>query len=109
MKRLTITIERAAGLVIPATCFDFELPVLEAIHGDEAITVESDEDVDDLAAGDAYNLLTSRYGREPVKSVYRDTAALARVTGLTGAGEGGKDAQASIKVREPAKKAATKK
>lgn len=113
MKLLNVNIERGAGLTIPALVYDFEYPVLEAIHGDENLSVTADADADeDITADKAFVMLTARYDAEIVKSVYKTARDLARVTGLSGgAGTHEKDVQASVKVREPvkpAKKAASK-
>jgi hypothetical protein len=82
VKQLAVSIERSANYAIPATVYDFEYPVLQAIHGDEAVKIDSEREVSDLSAYDAYGLLVTRYGDAATKAVFKTEADLGRLMGL---------------------------
>lgn len=114
-------IDRDATVKLPVTVFEYELPVLEAIHGEESVSVHSSKEVripDGFNAAEAYNALLRKYPQhhDAVRSVYPRAATLARSAGLSyaqGDDEAAKGEQASIITRdgeqEPTDEAAGKK
>lgn len=113
--QLVVLISRDSTVTIPVTCFEYELPVLEEIHGEENVTIDSQEDVevDAFNAAEAYQQLQAKYPQhlEAIRIVYRSPKALAKETGL--AYEDGDDnkvrKQSATVVHHDKKPAATKK
>lgn len=101
-------IDRDATVRLPVTVFEYELPVLEAIHGEENVSVHSSREVripDGFNAAEAYNALLRKYPQhhDAVKSVYPRAASLARNSGLSYAAadeQAAKGEQASIITRD---------
>jgi hypothetical protein len=82
---LTVLIDRDATVRIPTTVYEYELPVLEEIHGEQSVSVVDSRDVSvDITAADAYAQLMRKYPQhtEAVKVIYRNPKALARESGL---------------------------
>lgn len=108
MKQLTVLISAAAGLEIPSTVFDFELPVLEAAHTEENVKILSEETYDGeaMTAGEAYGFLKNKYEEAIVDQAYRSSRDLAKQSGLKSGDldEDKREVHASVKVRQPAKK-----
>lgn len=110
-------IDRDATVKLPVTVFEYELPVLEAIHGEESVSVHSSKEVripDGFNAAEAYNALLRKYPQhhDTVKSVYPRAATLARSAGLSyaqGDDEAAKGEQASIITRDEPDEEAGKK
>lgn len=89
LKQVLATVDISATLKPAVTVFEYELPVLDAIHGSEnetVLTIVSSKDVDvgDLNAAEAFNTLLRKYPayQDVVRSVYRNAKVLARETGL---------------------------
>lgn len=87
LNQLVVIIDRGADLKLPTTVFEYELPVLERIYGEDAISVDSEEEVDVPAftANEAYEVLRSKYGPrhlEDVQAVYPRPSALGKASGL---------------------------
>src|SRR5690625_400592 len=79
-------IDRDATTKMPVTVFEWELPVLEEIHGIGSIAeIEADEVDVSLTASEAFNAMMSKYSQHQnaVKLIYRGGArALAKASGL---------------------------
>lgn len=84
--QLIVLIDRDAGTKLPATIFDYELPVLQEIYGEEQIfEVEEDiVEVDYFTANDAYDALRRKYSQhmDAVLRAYPRVQALAKSSGL---------------------------
>lgn len=85
MNRVNALIDVSASTVLSCSVNDFELPVLEEIHG-QTVSVASEEKAEAMGAEEAYSLLTRRYG-DVTREVYRDARDLANKTGLKLTGE----------------------
>lgn len=82
MNYVTALIDRSAHCVLSVQCYDFELPVLEAVHGIAPRVVKSKK-AEPLSAEEAFERLERRYtNKAAIRSVYRSTSDLARITGL---------------------------
>jgi hypothetical protein len=78
-------INREAGVSIPFDVPDYELPVLEELHGAASIVVHSETDDDvDFNAAEAHASLMKKYNQhtDVVRGVFRDARSLARESGL---------------------------
>jgi hypothetical protein len=79
MERIHVKIQRGVGFKVPRDVYDFEVPVLQAIHGPSNVEVGKRTPVakkDELSSGDAWNYLKSKYdtkeGEASVQSVFFD-------------------------------------
>lgn len=85
---LVVLVQGAAGVTTPTTVYEYELPVLEAIHGEENVFVHSEKDVDvpaGLTASQAHAQMLSKYPpklHDDVKRVYPTARSLSRASGL---------------------------
>jgi hypothetical protein len=84
--QLIVLIDRDAGTKLPATIFDYELPVLQEIYGEEQIA-EIEEDlveVDAFTANDAFDALRRKYAQhmDAVLRAYPRVQNLAKSSGL---------------------------
>lgn len=84
---LTVLINRDPTVTIPVQFFEYELPVIEEIHGELSVSVASSKDVTvpAFSAADAYAQLLRKYAQHPeaVKAIYRNPKALAKESGLS--------------------------
>jgi pyruvate/2-oxoglutarate dehydrogenase complex dihydrolipoamide acyltransferase (E2) component len=84
--QLIVLIDRDAGTKLPATIFDYELPVLQEIYGEEQIAeVEEDlVEVDAFTANDAFDALRRKYAQhmDAVLRAYPRVQNLAKSSGL---------------------------
>lgn len=84
--QLIVLIDRDAGTKLPATIFDYELPVLQEIYGEEQIfEVEEDlVEVDFFSANDAFDALRRKYAQhmDAVLRAYPRVQNLAKSSGL---------------------------
>jgi len=108
VKKINVTIGLGNGAnKITKDVYDFEVPVLATLHGAENIAENSEEDVPDMDAQEAYTLLVGRYGSKASEPAllenYRDLGQFIRVTGLKSANDDGEE------IAAPAKKTAKKK
>lgn len=116
LTQLVVIIDRDASTKLPATIFDYELPILQKIYGEDEIAEYSEEDVEvtAMSANEAHEALRRKYAQhiDDVLSVYPRPAALAKASGLEVIDEGnrGKLAQstATDHKKEAAKKTAAK-
>jgi hypothetical protein len=89
IKRCLVEINTAPSVTIPDTVYEYEVAVLEELHGEQSVTVVSDKDVplpDNFDAVDAYTQLERKYktpkGADAIRFVYRNVQALAKASGL---------------------------
>lgn len=100
-----VIIDRDATVKIPVSVPEYEVPILEAIHGEANIFVQPDSDheveVDELTAAEAWNTLQSKYSQNAgaVKEVFRSVKNFAKESGLpykTGDEEAAKAQQSQV-------------
>jgi hypothetical protein len=102
LTQLVVIIDRDASTKLPATIFDYELPILQRIYGEDQVAEESEEDVEvaSMTANEAHEALRRKYAQhiDDVIAVYPRPAALAKVSGLDVVDEGnrGKLAQSTV-------------
>lgn len=89
IERCVVLVNRDASSTIPCTVFDYEIPVLKAIHGGSAIVVHSRKRVRaKIPAEQAYNQMLTKYPARDeldpkhVNHVYRDVHDFAQRTGM---------------------------
>lgn len=88
LNQCVVIIDRDAQTKLPATVFEYEVPVLEELYGEENISIHSETDVEvdttDFRAVDAYAGLINKYSQhvDIVKRVYPRVRTLARESGL---------------------------
>ncbi len=117
LKSVTAIIDRDAHTKLPATVFEYELPILELLYGEEQVAVVAEEDVEvqSFSANEAFDALRRKYSPQnldAVTRIYAGPKALARAAGLDiddNAGDSGKLTQSSMKKHAPEKKVAGKK
>ena len=117
LTQLVVIIDRDASTKLPATIFDYELPILQRIYGEDQVYEHSEEDVEveAMTANDAHEALRRKYAQhiDDVLVVYSRPGALAKASGLEVVDEGnrGKLAQstATDHKKAAAEKAAAKK
>lgn len=86
--QLVVLVDGAPGVTTPTTIFEYELPVLEAVHGEEMVHVHSEREVDvpeGFSAVQAHSQLLAKYPakyHDDVKRVYPTAKSLARASGL---------------------------
>lgn len=104
MNRVKAKIDVSASTVLSCLVNDFELPVLEEIHGHGNVSVVSEEKAEPMGAEEAYSLLERRYGDiNLIRAVYRDARDLAAKTGLKLTGEVPVEARSLQVVPKPAR------
>lgn len=104
MNRVRALIDVSAETVLTCLVNDFELPVLEEIHGSGSVTVASEEKVEPIGAEEAFNLLERRYtDKGLIRAVYRDARDLAAKTGLKLTGEVPVEARSLQVVAKPSR------
>jgi len=114
LTQLTVIIDRGADIKLPTTIFEYELPVLQAIYGEEQVFVAEEEDVEvpTFTANEAHDALRRKYSQEQslqaVLSVYPRPATLAKASGLEVDEDAGKGKLQQSAVTDH-KKAAAKK
>ena len=89
INRCVVTVNRAPSVTIADSVFEYEVAVLEEIHGEQSVQVVSTKSVpvpEDFGAADAFAQLLRKYSDEPGKAavyfVYRNVAALSKTSGL---------------------------
>lgn len=111
LRTTTLLVDLGAQAKVPSTVFDYEIPVMEAIHGQElgsgflqpVSTGFVDVDLD--SADDLYAILQARYAgrnREAVRSVYPNRHEFLRALNKCVADEDDEDDE------KPARKAGRK-
>lgn len=86
IRTATVLVNLTAAAAVPSDVFVYEIPVLEAIHGDldtqlVRVVSESAIDLDISSPADLYAALQAKYGKnggDVVKSVYPDKRAFER-------------------------------
>jgi len=87
MERVSVIVERNQNIKIPTVVYDYEIPVLKAIHGDDNIHEQSRAACDEpFDAKTAYEGLMLKYrdkeeGMSILAGVFRDARDLARYVG----------------------------
>ena len=111
----TILIDRGVTLQVPVTAPEYEIAVLEQIHGEEFIirVSEATQDAEELTADEAFNTLRSKYSKDAVDPVFKNLKAFAKASGLplaAGDATPEKDVQSSqiVHTAEPKAKKAVK-
>lgn len=87
MRVIGVHIGRDASTTLHAMIFEYELPILVAIHGEEAVMESGHEDeieVTEMTATQAYYALLRKYRQheDAVRGAYADARSLARQSGL---------------------------
>lgn len=117
LTQLVVIIDRDASLKLPATIFEYELPILQAIYGEDQVYVaeEDDVEVEAMTANEAHEALRRKYAQHinEVLAIYPRPASLGKATDLDVVDEGnrGRLSQSAVTdhKKEAAKKTATKK
>ena len=84
LERVSLLIQRNANTRIPRTVWSYEVPVVRAIHGEDAVVIVSRNRVKDAKfnADEAFDQLVRKYqggdAERVLRSVYRDAGVLAR-------------------------------
>lgn len=79
MTKVHVLIERNGGVRIPRLVPDYEVPVLQEIHGEAMVSIVSSvETKDSVDPVEAHEALIRRYGDEAVRPVYRTPQSLER-------------------------------
>lgn len=106
LTQLIVIIDRDASTKLPATIFDYELPILQRIYGEDQVAEESEEEVEVgyMTANEAHEALRRKYAQHinDVLAIYPRPAALGKVTDLEVVDEGnrGKLSQSSVTVHK---------
>lgn len=84
---VTLLIERDAATKIPTTVFEYEVPIIEEIHGADVVhVIEERAGETTLTAGEAHAQLMAKYKTDEhrliIKSFFRDAKTLSRKSGL---------------------------
>ncbi|MDQ7996065.1 MAG: hypothetical protein AAGC76_09440 [Luteibacter sp.] len=87
LNQLTVIIDRGADLKLPTMIYEYELPIIERIYGEELVSIADEEEVEVPAftANEAYEVLRTKYGPkhlEDVLAVYPRPATLGKQSGL---------------------------
>lgn len=87
VKFVVVTIDKGANVKTAVTVPDYEVPILEAIYGEENISEDTHDEFDGEVpetATDVHLKLLSKYKSHPeeVHAVYPSPAALAKESGL---------------------------
>jgi hypothetical protein len=94
LTQLVVIIDRGADIKLPTTIFAYELPILEAIYGEELVAVVDEEDVEVPAftANEAHDALRRKYAQniEVVTGVYPRPSVLGKASGLDVEDDAGK-------------------
>lgn len=94
LTQLVVIIDRGADIKLPTTIFDYELPVLEAIYGEELIAVVDEDEVEVPAftANEAHDALRRKYAQniDAVLGVYPRPASIGKATILEVEDDNGK-------------------
>lgn len=79
MQSVEVKIQRGVGCRVPRTVYDFEVPVLRAIHGDGNVTVGASKDVPKAqqpTPQQAWDMMKAKYdtkdGEASLEQVYRN-------------------------------------
>lgn len=90
INQCVVLVQRAPTVAIPCTVFEYEVAVLEEIHGEQDVTVSSTKAVPvpaGMNAATAYAQLKRKYnddkGQEAIRFVYRNVQALSKASGLS--------------------------
>ncbi len=101
LKQITVLIDRDASTTIPATIFEYELPVLEQIYNEEQLTTNETKSVkvEDFDAEKAYDGLKTKYrsseGTTALKTIYPNLAAFKKAIPVAKKGAAGNDDEGS--------------
>jgi len=110
LTQLVVIIDRDASLKLPATIFDYELPILEAIYGEDQVYVDSEEDVEVavMTANEAHEALRRKYAQHvnEVLAIYPRPATLGKATSLEVVDEGNRGKLSQSAVTDHKKEAA---
>ena len=89
IQSLVVVIDRDASTKLPTTIFDYELPYLDVIYGEDhyEIVQEDEVDVPNFDVLEAYEGMRQKYKRhenefDDVRNVYPDVRAFAKAIGL---------------------------
>ncbi|NII54396.1 hypothetical protein [Luteibacter sp. SG786] len=86
LTQLTVIIDRGADIKLPTTIYEYELPILQAIYGEDLVAVVDEDDVEVPAftANEAHDALRRKYAQniDAVLSVFPRPSALAKSSGL---------------------------
>lgn len=86
LTQLTVIIDRGADIKLPTTIYEYELPILQAIYGEDLVAVVDEDDVEVPAftANEAHDALRRKYAQniDAVLSVFPRPASLAKASGL---------------------------
>ena len=116
IRTATVLVNLTASAAVPSDVFAYEIPVLEAIHGDLdkgliRVVAESAIDVDAENVAELYAALQAKYGKkggDVVKSVYPDKRSFERALNASLEDADTDDADDEKPARKAAKKAAKK-
>ena len=112
LTQLVVIIDRDASMKLPATIFEYELPILQRIYGEDQVHEDSEEEVEVAAmtANEAHESLRRKYAQhiEDVIAIYPRPAALAKASGLEVIDEGNRGKLAQSTVTDHKKVAAQK-
>lgn len=113
VKFVVVTIDKGANVKTAVTVPEYEVPVLEAIYGEENISEESFDEFDGAvpeSASEVHLKLLSKYKShvDEVLSVYPSPSALAKTSGLphdkSDSRRGGAKASVAVDNRKSSKK-----
>lgn len=86
LTQLTVIIDRGADIKLPTTIYEYELPILQAIYGEDLVAVVDEDDVEVPAftANEAHDALRRKYAQniDAVLSVFPRPSSLAKASGL---------------------------
>ena len=89
INRCLVEINRNPTVTVPDEVWDWEIPVLQELHGEQSVQVVSSRTrpiPEDFTAVDAYAQLERKYntdaGKQAIRFVYRSVQALAKASGL---------------------------
>lgn len=105
LTRLVLAVVRDATTTMAADVLHYELPVIQAIYGEDFVTVQEQEDVElpKFDVNEAFAALKRKYEKFPgaVAAVYRNLGEFAREAGVKPEGLDGRREEKSMqKVRK---------